>query len=62
MHYIINDKFVKVHPVAVSNDETALKLSLQFHEDHNVNIGLINKDTDLNYSRATPYINNKTLK
>lgn len=62
MHYIINDKFVKVHPVAVSNDGTALKLSLQFDEDHNVNVGLINKDTDLNCSRVTPYINNETLK
>ena len=60
--YIVNHKFVKVHPVGFSNDETALKSSIQFDEDCNVNLELKNKDIDLNYCRPAPFINNKTLK
>ena len=59
---IVNDKFAEVHPVAFSNNGTALKPSIQFDEDRNVNAGFDNKYIDLNYCRITPFMKNKTLK
>ena len=42
--FFVSNDVVEVYPVVFSNEGTALKPSIQFDEDRNVNIGLENHE------------------
>ena len=53
---------VAVHSVTFSNDGTALKPSIQFDEQRNINVGLEKNEVSLQYCRDNPFLDAKDLK
>ncbi len=57
---LIQTDNLKVYPVALANDGTALHPAIQFDERMKVNVGLENV-VDINYVKSTPYLKKETL-
>lgn len=58
--FLKND-VVEVYPVVFSNDGTALKPSIQFDEDRNVNVGLEMDDLTYDYCKTNQFLENQML-
>ena len=52
---------MEVYPVVFSNDGTALKPSIQFDKDRNVNVGLKNHEMTLEQCQSKPFLEKKLV-
>ena len=59
--FSVSNDLVEVCPVVFSNDGTALKPSIQFDEDRNVNVGLENQEMTLHQCQSKPFLEKKSL-
>ena len=59
--FFVSNDMVEVYPVVFSNDGTALKPSIQFDEDRNVNVGLENHEMTLEQYQSKPFLEKKLL-
>ena len=59
--FFVSNDVVEVYPVVFSNDGTALKPSIQFDEDRNVNVGLENHKMTLEQCQLKPFLEKKLL-
>ena len=58
---LFKTELFEVYSVTFSNDGTALKSSIQFDENMNVNIGLQDKILDYNFCKENQFIEKETL-
>ena len=59
--FFVSNDDVEVYPVVFSNDGTALKPSIQFDKDRNVNVGLENNEMNLEQCQSKPFLEMKLL-
>ena len=58
---LVANEIVKVYPVVFSNDGTALKPSIQFDENRNVNVGLEMQDLNYEYCKSNQFLDKELL-
>ena len=59
--FFVSNDVVEVYPVVFSNDGTALKPSIQFDKDRNVNVGLGNHEMNLEQCQSKSFLEKKLL-
>ena len=59
--FFVSNDMVEVYPVVFSNNGTALKPSIQFDEDRNVNVGLENHKMTLEQCQSKSFLEKKLL-
>ena len=59
--FFVSNDVVEVYPVVFSNDGTALKASIQFDEDRNVNVELENHEMTLEQCQSKSFLEKKLL-
>ena len=60
--FFVNNEVVEVYHALFSNDGTALKPSIQFDKDRNVNFGLKNHEMTLEQCQSKPFLEKKLLR